>query len=772
MLRPSSLPLALSLPLPLYLALVLCFLPFFSFPASAGTISVTTTADSGAGSLRQALLDANADPGADTVTFDLAGEPPYVVQPLSPLPTLTDPVVIDGSTQPGFATIPIIVLDGSSAGAGADGLRFETLLSTVKSLVVQNFSANGLFLGGPGGHEVMGCHIGTDAAGGVARANGLHGIYIDGNLQNKIGGPFSGQRNVISGNGGAGVYLANDTDGSGDSGTEIQGNYIGVDVSGTLKVGNGAVTKDSNIVIDSADDNIVGGSDPAQGNVISGSRGHFGITIRGTSEAPAIGNVVQNNLIGVDWTATQPLGNLLGGVRLTGISSSNFLIGNVISGQEVGAGVLIEEGSSSNALYRNHIGVSLAGTPPPGETGLLGNPRGVVIRNASGNTIGNFDPANRNIISDNFESGVIIENTTSLATGGGKNRIQFNTIGASIDGSIRAGNGHDGIRVIDSPGNLIYDNLISGNAVFGVSLSGASHGTEILRNTIGLDISGTSRISNRVSGIRIGLAAGNVIGRPGEGNIISGNGSLDAGTGLTLSEGANNNLVQGNRIGLPGGDVPDANLGEVGNGGPGIVLGSASGNLIGGSGVGEGNEIAFNGSSGIVLSFGSGNAFSENSIYSNGGLGIDLWPVGVNPNDSGDGDSGPNLQQNFPVLSSGINSTFYSKVEGALNSSPSSSFVVEVFASSACDDSGQGEGEVYLGAAAAHTNALGDAAFELMIPRTAAGPWLTATATDMLGNTSELSECLELVEGECPECIFFDGFESGETSAWSLVVEE
>ncbi|MCH9647852.1 MAG: hypothetical protein K0U98_06405 [Deltaproteobacteria bacterium] len=744
------------------------------FPeASFGTFSVTSTADGGAGTLRQAILDANANPGADKILFDFPGEPPYVIQPASPLPTLTEPVWIDGSTEPDFDGAPIVVLDGGLAGANAHGLHFETLLSTVTSLVIQNFSGHGLFLGGLGGYEVEGCYIGIDAAGITAQPNGLHGIFIDGNLQNKIGGPFPGQRNVISGNGGAGVYLASDTDGSGDSGTEIQGNFIGVGATGSMALGNGAGTGHSNIVIDSADDNIIGGLHPGQGNVISGAASGFGITITASPGEAAIGNLIQNNRVGTNSIGAGAVPNASGGIQLQGGAQNTLLLGNLISGNAPGPGVKIEGGSAANALYGNFIGLSLVGTA------LLPNFEGVLIEDASGNTIGNFDPANGNVISGNLDSGVVIRSTGALLGGDGQNRVQFNTIGARPNGAGPLGNSESGVSIVDSPGNLIHDNLISGNEVHGVVLSGAATGNELLRNTIGLDSTGSAAVPNLEQGVLIVGASGNVIGLPGEGNLISGNGPGDTGSGIHLSgSGTQNNLIQGNRIGLSGvspGDVglEGDSLGGVGNGMNGIALtGGASGNLIGGPEAGEGNLIGFNERAGIWISSGSGNSLSGNSIFDNGGLGIDILPPGVNENDSGDSDPGGNQMQNFPVLTSAINSPFYTQIEATLHSQAASSFVVEFFASPGCDDSGQGEGQVYLGADVAATDALGDASLSLMIPRTLAGPWVTATATDLLGNTSELSSCLELVEGECPECIFFDGFESGDTSAWSLVVGE
>ena len=81
--------------------------------AQAATFTVTNTDDSGAGSLRQAILDANANPGLDTIAFDIGGVGHQTIQPLSALPTITDPVIIDGGTQDGFAGTPIIEIDGS-----------------------------------------------------------------------------------------------------------------------------------------------------------------------------------------------------------------------------------------------------------------------------------------------------------------------------------------------------------------------------------------------------------------------------------------------------------------------------------------------------------------------------------------------------------------------------------------------------------------------------------------------------------------------------------
>ena len=75
--------------------------------AVMSTFTVLNTLDSGPGSLRQANLDANSSPGLDTIRFQIASGL-QTIQPTSALPTLTDPVLIDGTTQPGYANKPLI----------------------------------------------------------------------------------------------------------------------------------------------------------------------------------------------------------------------------------------------------------------------------------------------------------------------------------------------------------------------------------------------------------------------------------------------------------------------------------------------------------------------------------------------------------------------------------------------------------------------------------------------------------------------------------------
>lgn len=188
----------------------------------------------------------------------------------------------------------------------------------------------------------------------------------------------------------------------------------------------------------------------------------------------------------------------------------------------------------------------------------------------------------------------------------------------------------------------------------------------------------------------------------------------------------------------------------MGNAGDGVFIDEAPNNRIGGANLGEGNLISGNGDDGVDISFrnATGNVVQGNAIFSNTRLGIDLEDDGVTPNDAGDGDMGANSLQNFPVLTSvtGGGTT----IEGALNSTPSSTFRLEFFSNSACDPSKHGEGETFLESVNVNTNSSGDVNFTVALPSTVpVDHFVTATATDPDNNTSEFSRCVLVLV--CPD---------------------
>ena len=318
------------------------------------------------------------------------------------------------------------------------------------------------------------------------------------------------------------------------------------------------------------------------------------------------------------------------------------------------------------------------------------------------------------------------------------NRIEGNFIGTDMTGTVALGNIEAGVRVGRSD-NIIGGtspesrNVISGNGS-GVRIELAARRTTVQGNFIGTDVTGAHPLPNGFAGV-FNEGSDGVIGgsTAGARNLISGNRIY----GVLLGSGSFNR-IEGNYIGT---DV----TGSAALGGSpqssGIAI-NPVGNTIGGSGAGAGNLIAFN-FFGVTVFSGTGNAILGNRITSNVSLGIDLIPRGVTPNDAGDADTGPNQLQNFPLPTTltigGGNTT----ISGTLNSAANGMYRLEFFDNAACDASGFGEGETFLGATDVLTDGSGNAAFTVTFPATVAiGHVVTATATDSANNTSEFSRCL------------------------------
>jgi hypothetical protein len=458
-------------------ALILCApVVLLSFSMKANTFTVTVTSDSGTGSLRQAIIDANAHAGLDTITFNLPVGTIHTIALAFPLPTIIDPVVIDGTTQPGFTGMPIIELNGSSAGSSARGLEITAGNCTVRGLVINRFSSWGIHVSLNGSNIIQGNFIGTDATGTVALGNSLDAVAVDSG-NNVIGGTTAAAANLLSGNARDGVDLSS-------SGNVVQGNLIGTDVSGTNVLANG---RSGVSIFFGAQTNIVGGTVLGARNVISGNGG------------------------------------------------DGVLIGN---------------------------------------------------QNGSSNTTGN-------------------------------NIVQGNFIGTDANGTLALGNSGNGINIFNS----------------------------------------------------------------------------------------------------------------------------AASNTIGGTTAGAGNVIWNNRGNGILITTSTAinNAILSNSIYDNGGLGIDLGGDGVTPNDPGDIDTGPNNLENYPILTLVTNGAGNTSIAGRLNSAANTSYRIEFFANDTIDPSGFGEGQSFVGFTNATTDASGNVSFNVSVPQIAAGRQVTATATDPNGNTSEFS---------------------------------
>ena len=398
-------------------------------------------------------------------------------------------------------------------------------------------------------------------------------------------------------------------------------------------------------------------------------------------------------------------------------------------------------GGASNIIQGNYLGTDATGnTPSPNSSGII------IATSSQNNLIGGTTPGARNVISGNGSSGLEINDSTSTG-----NIIQGNYIGVNVSGTASLSNGSAGVR--SGSHNTIGGTAPgAGNVISGNGLAGLELGIQNLvqGNLIGTDATGTFALPNGECGIAISNTRDNIIGgtTPEARNVISGN----AGAGIKITEtGAVGTVVQGNFIGTAvDGASPLPNSTAVVNSSGGIFINRSMNTIIGGTGSGAGNVIAFNGRAGIVMfniadssiANGVGNTIRGNSIFGNEGLGIDLKGDGVTPNDANDADKGPNNLQNFPVISSFSSFAPQASIQGSLNSAASTAYTIDFYACSACDVSGYGEGTNYLGSSVVTTDAGGNANFDVTLPSSLLnGQTVTATAIDPAGNTSEFSAC-------------------------------
>jgi PKD repeat protein len=411
----------------------------------------------------------------------------------------------------------------------------------------------------------------------------------------------------------------------------------------------------------------------------------YGIEINGD------GNVVTNNLLA---------GGLSAGIYITG---SN----NTIGGTSQDAGNVIR--SRGNGIW---IRPAWDATPP----------------SATGNVV------QGNLITSNRNDGISIDDGTSGNLVGGTTAAARNVINS---------NGH----------------LSSEYHPVGADVAVGGSGNVVQGNAIGVDASGTQARGGVVaSGVAVS-GTGNIIGgtQPGAGNIISGHGYISPQlngrpAGIRIQTGTDA-TIQGNLIGTDAtGTQPLPN--QIGIHVPEGLFGRTASNVtIGGADTGAANVIAFNHMDGIAIkgTFSvapNGITISRNSIHSNGELGIDLadnpgveqYPASVTPNDPGDVDIGANGLQNFPLITAIREDGSSTVVEGTLDTPSPETVTVELFSSRAVDPSGFGEGETF------QTATLPDAAgrFTAILVGGLSGQFVTATATDAQGNTSEFSRALRV----------------------------
>jgi parallel beta-helix repeat protein len=419
-------------------------------------------------------------------------------------------------------------------------------------------------------------------------------------------------------------------------------------------------------------------------------------------------------------------------------TSSNCTIGgtsasaaNVINGFDF-AGI-DDDGGGDNLIEGNDIGVN------PENPSLAGNEVGISLQ-ASHDTIGGTAPGAGNVISGGSQDGISINGANQTTVAG-------NFIGTNAAGTAASANGGVGVQVESNDNVIGPGNVISGNGADGIDLFDSTSNT-VVGNYIGLNAAGTAAIPNGDAGIALGSPATSTAGiTVGPGNVISGN----AGDGIDLVNAANCDIA-GNLIGTNA-----AGTAAFANGGWGVnISGGAAYNQIGGTVTSAGNVIAFNalggvglaGSTGVGGAAGDFNAIRTNSIYGNGGLGIDINEDGVSANSTGP-QTGPNNMQNFPVLSSATANPTSTTVAGQMTWSDDTSLYIDFYSNPLLGPGGSVQGKTYLGSIEVTTNGSGTASFTDTLPAVQVGQYIIATATTTVtvpyGDTSEFSPPVQVM---------------------------
>jgi hypothetical protein len=600
-------------------------------PAAAATFDVKNANDSGAGSLRQAILDANAAAGADTITFTIPGAGVHTITLASALPSVTGSLTIDGYTQPGASANTLAVGDDAVLQVEIDvnalsgsGLQIDSTApnTVVRGLAMRRAGGIALILVFGDNTVVQGNFLGTNAAGTASGPGSSYGVFV-GAANVLVGGTAPAQRNVIAGNSANINVQSFPPFSASPASAVIQGNYLGTNGSGTA-----AITSNYGVVAIAGTADVVGtvtigGTAAGAGNLISGNL-LDGIRIDLGGASGTIGAVtIQGNIVGLDATGANAVpntGNAVAVLRNLAATMGPVLIGgvapgakNVISASTNGSssGILLA-GVTSSTVQGNFIGTDVTGTL------ARGNVNGILV-NGGTSLIGGTTAAARNVIAGNLSSGIFGADATVT--------IQGNYIGTQVDG---------------------LTPLPDGNVEIFVS---APTGT---------------------SAVTVGGTA------PGAANRIM---MGSSGTGVAARGATNRTTIRG-------------------------------------------NSIALSAASGFGISLSS----TTEPVF----------------NDACDADAGPNGLQNFPVITSTVFGAGTVTITGTLNSTASTPFQVDFYSSPACSFGvyNYGPGRTYLGSATVTTDPSCNGTFNVTLPVPPGETVITSTATDPAGNTSEFSQCL------------------------------
>ena len=640
------------MPLPWACAAACAVLLLVPAAARAATITVNSTADTAANdgvcTLREAITAANTNTasgaaagecaagaaGLDTIAFAIPGAGVQTITAVLGFPAITEPLFINGYSQPlssantlavGDNAVLLVEIDFNNLASGGLTINATAPGSVVQGLAIRRAPGLALILVLGDNSKVQGNFLGTNAAGTAAGPGSVYGVFV-GAVNVLVGGTAPSERNVISGNS-ANINVQS-LFGVVPSAV-IQGNYLGTNASGTA-----AITSNYGVVAIAGTGDVIGtvtigGTTAGAGNLVSGNLLN-GVRIDlGGGGGTLGGATIQGNIVGLDATGVNALPNAGDGIAV--LKNASATMGPVLIGGATAAARNIVS-SSTNSAQGIHLNGSPATTSVLGNfigtdvTGTVGRPNqanGILLQNGAA-TIGGAAAGAGNLIAANLNGGILVSDSTATILG--------NLIGTQIDGVTPLANGAFGVQVTQ------------GSAATQVTLGGVAPGQ-----------------ANR---ILIGASQ----------------------TGVTV-----------------GGTTARAAI--------------------------RGNSIAMSAAGGFPISLKS------------------TFPTA---NDACDADTGPNLLQNYPVLTGAAIAAGSVTVTGTLNAAASTTFQVDVFSSPACNSFGFGPGRTYLGSATVTTDVTCNGSFSVSLPIGAGETVITTTATDPAGNTSEFSACLVAGAGPTP----------------------
>ncbi len=716
--------------------------------APANIFTVTNTSDIASsslsatippGSLRAAITNATNSDGPSEIDFDIPTSDPnynaatgtFLIQPLSTvppgnlddfaLPPIGGTTTVDAYTQPGASPNTMVTgdnakiliqIDGSLAVTpGGEGLTplntSETVIRgfSITGWISEDLSTPDMPTGGIGLAEggvsdyMEGNFVGVDPDGKTANPNS-EGVNEDAGPEigapsaafggDVLGGTTPQARNVISGNAGEGVVAE-----PGSYFLQIQGNYVGTDLTGTV-----AVLNNGDGVFIPGEEITIGGTLPGAGNLISGNTNYNLDIGNAYPNGSAANDIAQGNFIGTDATGTVSLTTLGEGVGIVNIASNITLGGttsaarNVISGNNF-LGVDLSDNSSNAIIQGNYIGLDVTGT--------------VAVPNGLGGVGAN-----------NIPSGGISINTHTFISAGGTPFLYppfNNAIGGGVQGAgnVISGNGGDGVSIMgwdnNDPNEANPNNLSN----------------YVLGNFIGTDVTGANSVPNTQNGVYLTIdaeaaspAAHNAIGGtdPGLGNTISFNG----GDGVLIDGTSFSNPIVENKI--------------QNNSGTGVRVASGAGNTI------SRNSIFGNGALGIELGSAQ-NANSSCQSVTNGANNLQNTPVltagsGANFITATATDPNGNTSEFSNAVAASISGNILSLL-GNFNSLPNTTYTIEFFTSPSADPSGFGQGQTYLNSTSVTTSASCTGPINMPINLTEADVSVALSFSEN-GSTSEFAQ--------------------------------